>query len=212
MKTSIFSPSFLRVTVLLAFSSQFAFAQKITTFDLPGGLATTPTAISPSGRVVGYYGDQSAMAVRGFIRKPNGTFTSFDAPNSTYTLPTGVSPLEQIIGFYGDNLDFGYQQLGFLRNPDGAMATFNGGSGTVTFPEDINAFGEVVGDWEDIGQRVHGFFRNPDDTIISIDAGSGSYVGTHALGINAAGQVTGSFFDDSTDFQTRFLAPARRNN
>ena len=72
MKTSIFPPSFLRVTVLLALTSQFAFAQKITTFDFPGGLATTPTAISASGRIAGYYGDQQAVAVRAFVRSFNG--------------------------------------------------------------------------------------------------------------------------------------------
>jgi hypothetical protein len=202
MNSSTVLTWFSRLTVLLTLTAQLTFAQKITTFDFPEGLATTPTGISSSGRIVGYFGDQQAVAVRGFVRNAKGKFTSFDAPGSTYTLPTGVDQLGQIIGFYGDNLDFGYLQLGFLRNPGGTMDTFNGGTGTVTFPEDINALGQVVGYWVDQGQVVHGFLRNAHGTITSLDVGSGTYYGTYALGTNASGQITGSYFDDSTDFKS----------
>src|ERR1700758_3326616 len=195
MKISSLFPLFSRLTVLLALSSQFTYAQKITTFYFPGGFATTPTAISLSGRIVGYYGDEQAVAVRGFVRSASGKFTSFDAPGSTYTLPSGINDFNQITGFYGDNLDFGYLQLGFLRNQAGTMDTFNGGTGTVTSPEQINDLGQIVGSWVDLGQVSHGFLRKFDGTITSFDARTGGFIGTTPTAINIVGQSTGSFDD-----------------
>lgn len=64
---------FSRVVVLLAFTTGFTFAQEITTFDVPDGIATTPTAITPLGQIVGYYGDTKTATVRGFLRNRDGT-------------------------------------------------------------------------------------------------------------------------------------------
>ena len=208
MKIFALLPSFSRVAVLLVLTTPLTFAQKIITFDFPDGFATTPTDISPSGRVVGYYGDQKAIAVRGFVRNANGKFTSFDAPNSTYTLPNRVNALGQIVGFFGQYQDLAYMQLGFLRNPDGTTATFNGGAGTVTSAEDINAWGQVVGYWVDFGDVSHGFLRNPDGTLTSFDAGAGGGFGTIALSINVLGQSTGSFEDGTGVGRRAFLRNA----
>jgi hypothetical protein len=102
MKRSPVLALFSRVLVLLAVTTTgFTFAQEITTFDVPGGIFTTPTAITPSGQIVGYYGDTTAVAIRGFLRNRDGTVTTFAAaPDSTYTMPTGVNPSGQIIGYY----------------------------------------------------------------------------------------------------------------
>src|ERR1700677_3675713 len=100
MKRSTVFALFSRVVVLLALTADVTFAQRITTFDIPGGIATSPTAITPSGQIVGYYGDTKAGAVRGFLRNSKGIFTAFDAPDSTYTIPTGVTPSGQIVGYY----------------------------------------------------------------------------------------------------------------
>ena len=206
MKRSTVLPWFSRVIVLLTLIAPSSFAQKITTFDFPGGIATTPTGISSSGRIVGYYGDQKAVAVRGFVRNAGGKFTPFDAPDSTYTLPTGVNSSEQIVGFYGEYFGYSYTQLGFLRNPDGTMATFSSGTGAVTSPEDINALGQVVGYWQDFADISHGFLRNPDGTITSFDVVSGGFsgTGTIAVAINALGQSTGSFLDIQAPGDTAF--------
>jgi hypothetical protein len=86
MKWSPALALFSRVIVLLALTADFTFAQKITTFDVPDGIATTPTAITPWGQIVGYYADTKAEAVRGFLRNRDGTVTTFAAPDSTFTV------------------------------------------------------------------------------------------------------------------------------
>src|SRR5215831_15597582 len=84
----------MRSTIPLAFflfvASTLA-AQKISTYDIPGGTNATPTGISSSGEIIGSYMDTAANKIRGFLRQPNGTITVFDFPNGMSTLPTAIN-------------------------------------------------------------------------------------------------------------------------
>ena len=58
----------------------------ITTFDPPGSTFTAPSAITPSGVIIGSYVDASGVT-HGFLRTPSGSFTTIDVPGSTFTTP-----------------------------------------------------------------------------------------------------------------------------
>ena len=95
MRTVSLSVPLLQVAATLALTAQFAYSQKITTFDVPNGIDTTPAAISPSGEFVGYYGNTTTMEVNGFIRKTNGAiisarFAQAWEPSHTVRLPGSV--------------------------------------------------------------------------------------------------------------------------
>jgi hypothetical protein len=74
------------VTLLLGFASA-GYAQKITSFDVPGSTNTQAQAINSDGQIAGFYTDVAGIA-HGFLRRQGGSFTSFDVPGSTGTLAT----------------------------------------------------------------------------------------------------------------------------
>ena len=98
---------------------------------------------------------------------------------------------------------------GFVRAPDGQISTFDvpragtdGSQGQGTYAEAINDAGAVTGEYIDSNDVQHGFVCAPDGRISEFDApGAGSvagnYEGTVPLGINAAGEITGAYFDNN---------------
>ena len=181
---------FLFVAVTL--NAQHDRDRKITTFDVPNGFQTTPTAISPTGEIVGNYNDNATREFRAFIRKPNGTFTTFDSPDGPS--PTGVNSAGQIVGFYNSNPNNGPAQIGFLRNLNGSFAEILP-SGTNIYPLAINPIGEVVGRYVDEGQQVHGFIRSPNGKITVLDFPNMGYPGTAIDTVNPIGQTAGFHSD-----------------
>jgi probable HAF family extracellular repeat protein len=68
--------------------------------------------------------------------------------------------------------------------------TINYPGAVMTHANGINAFGQIVGEWEDTSSRFHGFLYS-GGTLTSLDY-PGATV-TNAMGINNAGQIVGLF-------------------
>ena len=190
------------------------------TFDAPGACATAGTqpgcteavAINPAGTILGYSVDANGMP-HGFLRDRDGTFTSFDVPGavvyslafeatSTGQWPPGTSlnPAGETTGTVG----VPNSAPGFIRDKDGVITTFDAPGAALTLAQSINPAGEVTGFYLDTNPNLfaHGFFRDASGNVISFDppgAGTdsnGCFFGlTYAEGINAAGEITGYYWD-----------------
>jgi hypothetical protein len=186
---------------------------KFTNFDPPGSVSTfvsLATCINPAGAVTGAYLDADGVE-HGFVRAPDGKITEFDVPGAGTeggqgTGPASINAEGAVTGSYitGDNVTHG-----FVRAPDGRITTFdvpgagtNGSQGQGTCPEAINDWRAVTGQYYDSNDVAHGFVRAPDGKFTYFDApgagaAAGSYEGTVPLAINAAGEITGAYFDSN---------------
>jgi hypothetical protein len=159
----------------------FAMAQspRIIEFNAPGagstpgsGLGTQGEDINPAGAITGLYADANNV-MHGFLRTREGILITFDAPGA------GTVP-----------------NLYFKSTPAGTL----GGQGT--YAMSINPEGAITGSYIDETNLGHGFLRAPDGRITKFDApgagtAAGSYEGTIPLAINAAGEITGAYFDSN---------------
>jgi hypothetical protein len=186
---------------------------EFTNFDPSGSVSTfvcLASCLNQAGTVTGYFFDANGLA-HGFVRAPDGTITEFDVPGAGTesgqgTFPGSINREGAVTGDYatGDNVSHG-----FVRAPDGTITAFDiPGAGTGgsqaqgTYPEAINDARVVTGQYIDSNDVQHGFVRAPDGRITEFDApgaGSvaGSYEGTVPLAINAAGEITGAYFDNN---------------
>ena len=171
-----------------------------TAFDAPGAVnGTQPDGINPEGVISGVYFDTNFFG-HGFLRARDGFITTFDAPGAVRgTQANGINPAGAITGSYNDASGVPH---GFLRDPDGTFTTFDApGSGRGgTTPVAISPSGEIAGDFGD--NMFHGFLRARDGTFTTIHP-PGS-LRTSVLGMNAAGAITGLYFD-ANDVQHGFL-------
>ena len=186
------------------------------------GEGTIPTTINTSGVVAGSFIDGSQIS-HGFVRAVNGTITPFDAPDASKTKNRGTTVLSindsgviigtYTTGSYSTSSVYG----GFIRAADGTFTDFeapNAGTGEGTnskkqgtTPVAINASGAIAGYYIDSNTVQHGFLRSASGTYTPIDpAGVGTCVnqsngsnfgGTTATGIDAAGDVAGTYLDTS---------------
>jgi hypothetical protein len=169
------------------------------------GQGTRAYAINPSGKVVGFYSDNSARC-HGYERAANGTFTQIDAPDagtgpfpqgtfpSEFT-PAGINPAGGITGFYVDARSV---QHGFVRALGGTITEFDPTGSIFTNPNAIDEPGEITGFYVDASGVGHGFLRAPDGAITTFDApgaGTGAGQGTIPLDNNNAGTITGEYID-----------------
>ncbi len=196
MKTKILRNIFLSVGVLFA-SAQLLPAGTITTFDPPGSTFTLPSAITPSGVIIGSYVDASGVT-HGFLRARDGSITSYDVPpggfiDSPIYIPGGpppsVNPAGDITGTY---FDASFGEHGFLRTPDGTFTTIDFPGAFFTEALAINPAGVIVGDFCNAVTCFQGFLRTPDGTFTVINANAGI-----PNDINPAGAITGSAADGS---------------
>jgi uncharacterized membrane protein len=186
---------------------------KFTNFDPLGSVSTfvcLASCINPAGEVTGYYSDAEGVA-HGFVRAPHGRITEFDVPGAGTeagqgTFAGSINGEGAVTGGYvtEDNVSHGY-----VRSPDGRITTFdvpgagtNGSQGQGTYPEAINDAGAVTGQYIDSNDVQHGFVRAPHGKFTYFDApgagtATGSYEGTIPLAINAAGEITGAYFDSN---------------
>ena len=187
------------------------------------GEGTFPTTINSSGVVAGSYIDGSQIS-HGFVRAVNGTITKFDAPLASQSKNRGTTVLSindsgviigtYTTGTYATNSDY----YGFMRSADGATYTSindpNAGTseGTNskkqgTTPIAMNASGVITGYYIDSSNVQHGFVRSASGSYTQIDpTGVGTCVnqnngsnfgGTSASGIDATGDVAGTYLDTS---------------
>jgi len=188
---------------------------EFTNFDPSGSVSTfvcLASCINHAGTVTGYFFDANSLT-HGFVRMPDGTITEFDVPGAGTdggqgqgTYATSINAEGMVTGGYvtGDDVTHGY-----LRAPDGRILKFDvPGAGTDgsqaqgTYAEAISDSGEVTGSYIDSNDVQHGFVRAPDGRISKFDAPgagtvAGSYEGTVPLAINAAGEITGAYFDNN---------------
>jgi hypothetical protein len=120
------------------------------------------------------------VALHGFLRASNGTFTTFDAPGavcpsffSICTWPASINPQGAITGYYCDAITC----HGFLRGHDGTITTFDPPGSQFTQGNAINSAGAITGIWYDVNFLGHGFVRTADGTFTTFDA-PGSVNGT----------------------------------
>jgi hypothetical protein len=170
-----------------------------TSFDDPGEVQTSATAINNSGVIAGVYSPNQGGNIDGFIRNASGGITNFSVSNSRITFVFAINSSSQITGYYTD--DTNSNDHGFIRYPSGSIVTFDVPNAVNTYPAVINDSGMVAGyhvDTTDPDSVRHAFYRDSLGNFTSFDApgaGTGEAQGTFATGINAAGDITGYFYD-----------------
>ena len=145
-------------------------AQTIKTFDVPNSTRTVPVSINLSGKITGYYfasnSDPNAEYLQSFLRQSNGVITTFGVQLDGYTWPTRANDINssgEIVGTFAYAMGV---DRGFLRKVDGRIITFSGSG--------------------DTSSSLRALTEPPPLTCNSID-------GATATGMNAVGQITGSF-------------------
>jgi uncharacterized membrane protein len=149
-------------------------------FQVPGSLQTSPTAINNFSTVTGTYTD--AKGTHGFVREALGRITTFDVPKSAGTSPAAINDDGMIVGSYMDSANVSH---GFLRHPNGTLTRIDVPGSTSTGLNDINVFGAIVG----TGSTSNGyecFVRSPQGAITVF--GPNNCI---ASGINLFGAITG---------------------
>lgn len=150
------------------------------TFDAPGAgntrsLGTYAFAINLAGEVTGYYSD-SLGQIHGFVRAHDGSIVVFDAPDASVgTMPSGINAEGVVTGFFYNGISVGH---GFLRSRNGAITVLNDpqagtnalGTGAVA----VDAFGTVVGCYEDASFNEIDFVRTSDGTFTTLNPPGGS--------------------------------------
>lgn len=187
---------------------------RFSTLDPPGSIATRAYGINDSGQIVGLYNlDQTET--HGFLLSRD-SYTALDVPGSNYTVARGINASGQIVGF-----DFqpGGSSHGFLVS-GGSFTTLDPPGSFESMAYGINGSGQIVGKYSDTRQS-HGFLLS-GSTYTNLDLplqpqgindsgqivgggyllSGGSYtridvpggIDTFAFGINAAGEIVGSYF------------------
>jgi hypothetical protein len=190
---------FLPVCLAIVLSSHLSESQTITPFDVPGGVNTQPTAISPSGLVTGIYRAPNSTLVRGFVRDSVGRIVTFGV-SGLNTYPAAINIWGQITGIYTTNTAGTPPFHSFLRQPDGRIITFDAPDAWDTEATTIDAKGQIVG-WMQSNLSApnpnvfQGFIRRADGRMTTFDI-------TNAFAIlptatNALGQVVGHWTDNN---------------
>lgn len=168
-----------------------------TTFDAPGAskvadLGTSPQSINNHGEIVGYYVTNPNAVRHGFVRHKNGTFTTIDPAGSIGTVVQSINAEGNITGNYvaDDSVH------GFLQTKHGTFTPFDPPNSYNTAPQRIKESNEIVGYFGDVNNALHGFLRHNDGTFETFEvpgANTGEGVGTFAMDVNAAGEITGYY-------------------
>jgi uncharacterized membrane protein len=170
---------------------------RVTTFSVPGAQATLAAGINDLGQVAGTYTD--ATSGHGFIRQPGGRITTIDLPRLPSASVTDINNRGQLVG---QAVNAAGQLVGFLRDPNGRVTIIDP-PGPAEVSSDVLALndrGQVVGTWDDRPEDPpvidpntrHGFLWDKGRLTRFDVPGS---LATGALGINNAGQITGSYDD-----------------
>jgi|SRR5580698_8470008 hypothetical protein len=170
-------------------------AGNFASFDPPNSLATYNWAINDGGTTTGYYVYEGAGCGNGvfggFVRAPDGTLT-------TYVIDAGVNPAginsHDVIA--GDYIGDGCHVDGYVRQADGKVETFDyPGESCCTYVQGFNKRGTLVGYFMDPQDHVYGYSRTKSGKFTLIQPAPD--VQCEALGINAGGQITGWYTDDT---------------
>ncbi len=194
----------------------------VASFDVPAAgtgeaEGTIAFGVNASGEITGAYSN-SLGVVHGYVFGANGTFTTFDAPNAGTTspgiegtIPISIDTAGDVAGTY---IDANLVYHGFVRTASGTLTQFDDPNASTaanrgTAAISMNDAGQIVGFFVtgsyDTTSTYHGFLRAADGTMTSIDApgagtgesSNGRKQGTMVFGINASGEMVGSYIDSS---------------
>src|SRR2546430_7186882 len=157
---------------------------EFTTIDFPNAL-TSARGIGPGGNTVGIYRGASEPAVNahGFLLSRQGDTTLIAFPGHTNTIPQRILPDGTILGCRHDNDTMGSMRgVAFDRSGPREIAAFASMNNGAT-PDRRR----IVGLWT----GFHGFVQTVDGDYVSIDFPGAT--ATRAFGINARGDVVGSY-------------------
>jgi hypothetical protein len=162
----------------------------ITTFDAPdaGSSAyqgTVALGIDAGGKIAGAFVDANNV-VHGFLRDANGLIGTFSAPGAGTTeglgtYPIGIDASGDIAGIYADANDVPH---GFVRAVSGVISTFDAPGASLAVVR-AKAHPKPL---DRLARRNKKIQFNPGNIEKYID-------GTVATNIDAAGDVTGTYFD-----------------
>jgi hypothetical protein len=170
---------------------------------------TIPIGINTGEEITGTYIDGN-YNYHGFVRTAADQITPFDVTGDIIvspweqamgTRPIGINAAGEVAGTY---MDPNYNYHGFFRAANGQITPFDAltpNTGIYTIPIGIDTAGDIAGTYAD-GNGFHGFIRAAGGKITPFDVkGAGGnandweMVGTVALGIDAGGDVVGTYTD-----------------
>jgi len=171
----------------------------------PGKLGMIAQRINDAGQIVGCnHNNDTGVEMVGFLYS-NGNWSAL---NMGMSMTNGLLPDGSLmVGLYtdpGTNTGRGYFTTG------GDPIPFDFPFAISTSAYDMNASGEIVGPWKDADKNTHGFLLilPPFDSTFGLTPAAGEplsyrfisidYPGaksTSAYGINAVGEVVGTYFD-----------------
>lgn len=166
-----------------------------TVFDVPGSLAgsTVGLAINNSGAVAGFYNDSHYYS-HCFVRSANGHFTTFEPVyGGTRSEAVAINSINQTTGWGDDGQGLTY---GFLHNVGGAESIFIYPEAQGTAGTGINDSGVTVGYYFSDAGGNGAVERDASGNLTSLTLPF-SNTATQANGINAVGQVVGTYTDSS---------------
>lgn len=187
MKCSSFIASILSV---VAFSSLTTQAQRITTFDVPGGIDTSPLAVSTTGEVTGFYGDPATGKARGFLRHADGKILTFDVAGMN-TIPSAINSAGEIAGYYCATPIAPCNS--FLRERNGTISVTDIPGAFDVEATTIDEMGQIAGHWIDGSDRQLAFLWGTNGNMTIFDINDASVVEPNAM--NARGEMVGFWHD-----------------
>ena len=169
----------------------------LVSFDPPGSVGTYVRGINASGWVSGFFSDASGYR-HGFLYI-GGKSLTIDFPGAEHTFGEGITPQGAVVGTYIDNqmIQHGFlclhnfSCLSFEHPPsleflDGLVANSSGTvAGTLHVPNFQTTFRE-------------GYVGNPISGIFATFQYPGALQDTEAFGINASGEIVGSYLDTNS--------------
>jgi hypothetical protein len=166
--------------------------------------------INKNGLVAGEYFNTAAITYEGFVYKSStGTFSSYQVPGEPQYTSTGLTAINDKGNLCGFIFPPPYTLTSAFIEVSGTVTIFSVNSATTSACYALNDAGTAVGYYADSAGVYHGWMRTSTGTITTIDVpgaattpgtapcGTASVAGTVVLGINAAGYVSGHYWDTS---------------
>jgi probable HAF family extracellular repeat protein len=188
-----------------------------TPIAFPGACETVAIGINNRGQVVGYFDLPDALGEcdgpdQAFLREPGGAITALTNPGFADSWQAnGINARGDIAGAYNASTGGPTLENGFLIEKSGAVVEITAAGYNEAFPTSISAAGDIVGilfpTFQEfpLGPGCRGFFRGRDGALEVL--GNVSAAGsTCTFGINAAGEISGTYFD-SAGVMHGFIAP-----
>jgi uncharacterized membrane protein len=140
----------IAVLGLLALGGAKGLAQDVTgtfvSIEVQGATFTAARAITPDGRIVGFFIDTSGRP-HGFLLT-NCSLTTLDVPGALGTIVAGINAVGDVVG---QILGSDGVLHGFLWPAYGSFTTIDPPGASVTLARGINAAGDVVGFYDTPG-------------------------------------------------------------